>query len=251
MEVHMNPFLNMEKHKDEFTANDKKIYDAIIYQPERVISMSTSDFAKLIDVSQPALTRFIKMLGYNRYNDFRSDITAWSAQLSYQTKGDSLPYFERMRLLISEAEKVLTNEYLQELGEFILSYKRIFVTGMGKSYESGHLLHSLLKKYGIFVSLVPYDEIKETTDNLNEDDLLIVFSVSASPLIMDYAANSEAKILLITANSPSNYAERINRLVLLPYLPPDPETSSVSPILFNMVVELIDTYIARNTALKG
>ncbi len=246
----MNPFLNMEKHKDDFTVNDKKIYDAIIYQPERVISMSTSDFAKLIDVSQPALTRFIKMLGYNRYNDFRSDITSWSAQLSYQTKGDSLPYFERMRLLISEAEKVLTNDYLQDLSAYILSYKRIFVTGIGKSYESGHLLHSLLRKYGIFVSMVPYDEIKETTDNLNADDLLIVFSVSASPLIMDHAANSEAKILLITANSPGAYTDRVDKLVLLPYLPPDPETSSISPVLFSMLVELIDTYIARNMASR-
>lgn len=246
----MNPFLNMEKRKNEFTANDKKIYDAIIYQPERVISMSTSDFAKLIDVSQPALTRFIQMLGYKRYNDFRSDITSWSAQLSYQTKGESLPYFERMRLLISEAEKILTDEYLTDLSSYILSYKRIFVTGMGKSLESGHLLHSLLRKYGIFINMVPYDEIKETTDNLNEDDLLIVFSVSASPLIMDYAVNSEAKILLISVDSAVSYADRIDKLVLLPYLPPDPETSSISPVLFSMLAELIDTYIARQMAKK-
>ena len=244
----MNPFLNMEQHKDEFTQNDKKIYETIIYQPERVISMSTVDFARLADVSQPALTRFIKMLGYNRYNDFRSDITAWSAQLSYQSDSGSLPYFERMRMLINEAEKILTNEYLEDLTEYILSFQRIFTTGMVKSYESAHLLKSLLRKHGIFVSLFPLDEISNAADNLKKDDLLIVFSVSASEEIMNRLTDTEGKILLVSTNAASKYADIIDRVVLLPYLPPDPETCSVSPVLFSMLVELLDSYIAKNLA---
>lgn len=246
----MNPFLNMEQHKAEFTQNDMKIYQAIMEQPEKVISLSTSDFAKEADVSQPALTRFIKMLGYLKYNDFRSDITAWSAQLNSNSQSDSLPYFERLKLLISEAEKVLDDKYMEELAQYVLSFQRIFTSGIGKSSEGAHLLHTLLRKYGIFVHLVSTDELRDTADNINEDDLLILFSVSANPELMDKVVNTQAKVLLVSTSAADPYKQIIDRLVLLPYLPPHPETCSVSPVLFQILVELLDSYIAKRLA-KG
>ena len=97
----MNPFLNMEQHKHEFTQNDQKIYQAILAEPDKVISLSSSDFAREINVSQPALTRFIKMLGYHKYYDFRSDITAWSATANYHSSSDSLPYFDGRSVFFS------------------------------------------------------------------------------------------------------------------------------------------------------
>jgi len=240
----MNPFLNMETHKEEFTQNDMKIYQAIIANPQKVISLSTSKFANEIDVSQPALTRFIKMLGYQKYNDFRSDITAWAATADYQTNSDSHPYFDKLRLLLSEAEKILTDDYMKDLCRYILDAKRIFATGMGKSFQPAFLLKSLLRKYGILVNSVALDEIQEIADMLEKDDLLIVFSVSANKELMDKIAESEARILLITTNAANSYRERIDKMLLLPFLPPDPETSSISPVLFDIVVELIDSYIA-------
>ena len=241
----MNPIQNMEKHKDQFTQNDRKIYNAILQQPEKVVSLSTSRFAESIDVSQPALTRFIKMLGYQKYNDFRSDITAWSATLNTISVSDSLPYFDRLRRLISEAEKTLTEEYLLDLAGYILSFKRIFATGIGKSQEAAHLLHCLLRKSSIFVTQVALDELNEVTDNFSSEDLLIVFSVSTHPEIMEKIKETDGKVLLITANGSRKYQEFVDRTVLLPYLPPDPETSSVSPILFSILVELLDSYIAK------
>jgi hypothetical protein len=38
--------------------------------------------------------------------------------------------------------------------------------------------------------------------------------------------------------------------VVLPYLPPDPEDSSVSPVLFDIFVELLDKYIAKKMNRK-
>ncbi len=246
----MNPFQNMEKHKEEFTQNDTKIYEAIKEKPERVISLSTSDFAGQINVSQPALTRFIKMLGYKKYNDFRSDITAWAATMNYESSSDSLPYFEKLHLLITEAEKLLTDDYMNELAKYMLSFKRIFATGISKSYQPAYLLRSLLRKHDILVNSIPLDEAIETADYLNADDLLIVFSVSAKSEIMDKVKNTEGKIMLVTTNAGHAYREDIDRMILLPFLPPDPETSSISPILFDVLVELIDTYIAKLLAKK-
>lgn len=61
-----------------FTPNGLLIYEAIPANPERVIHMATSALAEVCGVSQPALSRFIKNLGYSRYQDFRAEwISAW------------------------------------------------------------------------------------------------------------------------------------------------------------------------------
>ena len=241
----MNPFLNMEAHKHEFTQNDTKIYNAILEQPEKVIYLSTSALAREISVSQPALTRFIKMLGYSRYSDFRSDITAWSATVNYSSASPSLPYFESLGNVLAECEKVLTDDYLKELTSYILNFRRIFTTGMAKSYQPAMLMHYLFKKHDIFVTPVVLDELRETADYLNDDDLLIVFSVSTNREIMDKIINTGGKIMLVTTNMVSEYSDCFDRTVVLPFLPPNPETSHISPIIFDVLVEMLDSYVAQ------
>ena len=56
---------------------------------------------------------------------------------------------------------------------------------------------------------------------------------------------SDAKVLLITANPTKELEKTVDRVVHLPYLPPEPESCSISPILFSMLVELIDSYIGE------
>ena len=36
----------------------------------------------------------------------------------------------------------------------------------------------------------------------------------------------------------------VDRTVVLPFLPPDPETCSVSPVLFDVFVELLVSYMS-------
>lgn len=236
----------MEQNKDSFTQNDKKIYNAILNNPKSVIYKTTSDLAKTIRVSQPALTRFIQNLGYRKYNDFRSEIASYLAtQENNRTSTSSVPYFDNMRQLLSEAESVLTKEYLINLVDYILSFQRIFVSGMGKSFSPALLLQNLLRKYGMFVNTTPLDGLSEVAENLSSDDLLIVFTVSATSSIMESLQHTDAKILLITANPSKRLKQFADKIVVLPYLPPEPESCSISPVLFSMLVELIDLYIGE------
>jgi RpiR family carbohydrate utilization transcriptional regulator len=242
----MNPFYIMEEHKAEFTQNDLKIYQAILDNPINVVHQTTSEFAAKIDVSQPALTRFIQTLGYRKYNDFRADLASYEASQRNRTEDNSsVPYFVNMRALLTEAEKLLTKEYLSDLTEYILKFPRIFITGMGKSYYPALLMQNLLRKYGIFVNTTPLDGLMEVTDNMLPEDLLIIFSVSATSMIIDKINDTDGKILLITANPASEQYIHADRRILLPYLPPDPEACSISPVLFSMLVELLDAYIGE------
>lgn len=150
-----------------------------------------------------------------------------------------------MRQLLSETESVLTKEYLINLVDYILSFQRIFVSGMGKSFSPALLLQNLLRKYGMFVNTTPLDGLSEVAENLSSDDLLIVFTVSATSSIMESLQHTDAKILLITANPSKRLKQFADKIVVLPYLPPEPESCSISPVLFSMLVELIDLYIGE------
>ena len=247
----MNPFEVMESHKDKFTKNDLQIYEMIKKMPEQVTYQSTNRLAESCGVSQPALTRFVKMLGYQKFQDFRSDMTAWLARSEpASAREDRLTYFERLSQLMTDAEAVLTDGLLTELAAYVLRFPRIFASGIGKSFLPAHLLQALLRKYNLFVTPVALDYLNETADHLNENDLLILFSVSAQAELMEKAVVTAGHILLITTNGAHRYQEYVDKSVVLPFLPPDPEKSSVSPVLFCVFAELLSSYIEKEL-LKG
>lgn len=242
----MNPFQLMELHKDQFTPNDLLIYETIMKNPSHIIRTTTSDLAKECGVSQPALSRFIKGLGYSKYLDFRTDLSTWLAQQSdIEASGSQhLGYFHKLYQVLNEAEKLLTNDYMKELAAYISSFDHVYASGIGKSYHAAELLEILARKYGLGIHSLRQDYLNELGDFMGENDLLIIFSVSGCSSIMQEAARANGKILLVTTNPLYDCKERIDYTVLLPYVMPDPETSSVSPVLFDIFTELLVSYLS-------
>ena len=240
----MDPIQAMEQHKAEFTKNDQQIYETVMANPDQVTYQSTTKLAEICGVSQSALSRFIKTIGYARYQDFRSDMTAWIAQQRVSQDPDRLFYFEQLERLLAASERLLTDSYLKDLAQYVRGFDRIFVTGIGKSAHPGLLLQNLARKMNVFVHCCPLDMLKEYADHMGENDLLIVFSNSAQAEVMEPASASNGRILLVTTNASHVYADVVDRTVVLPFLPPDPETCSVSPILMDVFVELLVSYIS-------
>lgn len=249
----MNPFQLMELHKDNFTQNDHLIYATIMKNPEQLTYKSTSIMAQTCGVSQPALSRFVKSLGYSRYQEFRSAIIAYLAQQEdIKANGTNhLAYFNNLYHLLNETEKTLTNSYMRTLAKYILKSKRIFATGIGKSMNPAILFEHLMRKNHIFVHVVSNDSIAELSDYLDKQDLLIVFSVHAQGCSVEPIKNTNAKIMLVTANPNHTYQNTISKNVVLPYVSIDPESSSVSPVLFNIFVELLSTYISKEVKISS
>lgn len=237
----MNPLQRMELHKAEFTQNDQIIYDHIMQNPSGVTHMSTSALAELCGVSQPALSRFVKGLGYARYQDFRAELIGMVAQQTKQSEQGQahLFYFSQLYQLLHEAEQVLTADYLRELGEYLSQFPRIFASGIGKSRHAAELLEILMRKHRRFAQAVSHDALNELTDYMESNDLLMIFSVSGGEHIMKEALQANGKVMLVTARPDPRFADKVDKLVLLPFLSADPEADSISPILFDIFVELV------------
>ncbi len=241
----MNPLQLMESHKSKFTPNDMLIYETIMRNPAHIVRMTTSTLAEECGVSQSALSRFIKSLGYNRYQDFRTDLVTWMSKKSEEeAKGSNhLAYFNTIHQLLGEAESLLTADYMKDLANYIGQFNRIFTTGAGKSFHPAELFEILMFKTMRYTHALRRDRLIEGADYMDEQDLLIIFSVSAKSYIMQDAVRTNAHILLVTTNAEHEYKDKVDREVILPYVPPDPESSSVSPILFDMFVELLVLYL--------
>ena len=132
-----------------------------------------------------------------------------------------------------------------DLARYITSFRRVYATGLAKSYQPAQLLEILMRKNRYDVHAVNIDTLDDLSIVMTEDDLLIVFPVSAASTIMPKALHTSGKILLITANHHCDQMRPGDRTLVLPYVSADPETSPISPVLFDIFVELLVSYLGR------
>jgi len=241
----MNVMETMEQHKVDFTPNDQLIYDHVIKNPEEIVSLTTSLLAEKCGVSQPALSRFVKGLGYARYQDFRTDFVAMLAQQRGRRTGvgGHLDYFSTIYQVLPRLEGLLTDEYLRELAAYVNSFDRVFATGVAKSGQPAFLLEQLMFKTNRFFHAVPADLLGETCDSMGERDLLIIFSLNCRHASFEALDGTDGKILLVTTDGATKQDRFADKRIVLPYAPPNPEESAVSPVMFDMLVELLCGYL--------
>lgn len=244
----MDPMQLMELRRDRFTQNDQLIYKTIIANPQMVVSKTTSDLAAECGVSQPALSRFVKSLGYARYRDFRSDLVAWLTEQAAgeESADDRRPYFQTLFGTLEAAEKALDDASMRDLAGYVCAHKRVYASGCSKSFQPAMLFEIIMRRNRRGVHAVTSDEINELADYMDEDDLLVLFSVSGCRENIQNAVGINGRLLLVTANPAYDCTGAVDRAVVLPYRGTDAETSSVSPVLFDVFVELLTSYIAMS-----
>ena len=63
----------IRRHYDDLTGNQKRLADCIISSPNAAF-LTTTDLAKLADVSQSTVVRFAQTLGYQGYPQLQNDL---------------------------------------------------------------------------------------------------------------------------------------------------------------------------------
>lgn len=72
----MNSVLErLESHSPGFSKNDKKISDFMQDNLTEIPNLTIVNFAKKVGVSNPAISRFIRFLGYKSYSDFKVEVS--------------------------------------------------------------------------------------------------------------------------------------------------------------------------------
>ncbi len=249
----MDPFLKMEMNIENFSKNDLRIYETIKADPEIVPRNSIVDLAKVCKVSQPSITRFCQKLGFEKYADFKFAIYSY-AKIKTSEKESSgnfnLPAIENYISLLKDLDNVMTKDRLFEIARCIGKSKHIFTTGIGQSFLPARLFEINLRKLGLYASSVAYNEIEDIKELVQNDDLIIVFSVRASNGVMEAIYDSldhdlKGKVLLITMNQMNKYKNKVDYMAVLPpAVRTDYSLRLESQVEFFVFVDLLTSHLA-------
>jgi DNA-binding MurR/RpiR family transcriptional regulator len=251
----------IRRHYDDLTDNQKRLADCIISSPNAAF-LTTTDLARLADVSQSTVVRFAQTLGYPGYPQLQNDLQKHligkltpSARLKHSRSeniGDlgtyvldtDIGHLERVKQVIHsrDFEKALAS---------IESARRVYVIGIRASYAIAHLFAVTLGYIRNDVKLLSNASgaVADEIAPISNKDLLVAFSFPKYSILtikaLNYAKSVGCETIAVT-DSALSPAGRLGSIAL-----EIPSTSSSFFTSYAGVVGLINVTIALLTERQG
>lgn len=212
----------IEKIKQEKTTKSQRIllnyFETVDHN--KIMYMSITQLAEETGVAEATVLRFCRALGFNGYQEFKLNLAqdaatlhSKDAQVGEEVAEAAEEYFKALDLCRTNTPQ----SSIDRAVDMIVNSKRISCCGAGHSYLAALELHNRLMKMGILAYCerdMHFQNILVSTQN--ENDLLVVFSVSGCTKdVIEAAERAHAlgvKIIVITSydKSPlSRYADLV------------------------------------------
>lgn len=203
------------------TKSQRKLIDYFAsVDQKQVIYMSITDLAAATGVAEATVLRFCRSLGFNGYQEFRLSLAQGLVEADCR-EHDGISYVEEIAEAYSDAvencRRTLSEEDLRLAYDMIFSARAICCFGVGHSHLAALELHNRLMMMG----MLTYCERDAHLQNVllssrNEEDLLILFSISGSTKdaieAAEIARACGMKVMIVTCyeNSPvTRYADLV------------------------------------------
>ncbi|WP_163335867.1 MurR/RpiR family transcriptional regulator [Desulfopila sp. IMCC35008] len=211
----------------DFTANEKRIFNLMSSDVKNFALYSIGDIATRLEISKTTLMRFAKSCGFNGYSEFKK-------ALQQEVLLDSSPVC-KMKKVISEGEDfdieeicrqeqanitttfdVLDETDLSRISDLLVSGRNIYTLSWGVSTTIAEIFALRMKLMGIRCTPISrrHGTLIEETSLLRKNDLVLVFEIPPyNREVIEAVKNlSERKItLVLITDSPrcpiSKYAE--------------------------------------------
>ncbi|MBO0458112.1 MurR/RpiR family transcriptional regulator [Enterococcus hulanensis] len=210
--------------------------DSINYQIAKTLisniasikSTSSSELAKLCNVSKPSISRFCKLLGYEDFYDFRAELSNFlpdrGGKFVLKKNSDNEDWIHQY------LEGVVENFHFMQEREFeeilsrlvgdIQSFHKVYLVGNMQSGKTAFNLYSNIHNFKKNIEAVTsFKEQSELLNNMESDSLYIIFSVSGEyfrVLLSDDGILSKppkAKVWLITTNPTIKKIHGVNEIL--------------------------------------
>lgn len=214
----MNLFEHMDAMAPTFTKTDHYIYTKCKKFTYLFAEGSIAEITKNDDISQPALTRFAKKLGFNGFNEFQFAL-AMQIQEGTPEGKEKTPAHSYAEALI-ETEKILTDKVLQPLLDKLELCNDIYTSGIHiSSLPARYLDYSFKISDNYHSEFLPIDSFSTSFKN---NSVLFLFSVE-SGAYYQYLFKERKKeentpyIVLITLNPKHPLRKKVNHTIVLPH----------------------------------
>ncbi len=241
----MDAYAQMELNKDKLTPRELQIYNAVVDNAELVRGSTSTELAKTLNVSQSAISRFCKKIGFSGYGDFRMSLYQAAGQQPEErqdgTEKDVADYYSDA---VYEVRRELPDSLLESVARRILDARNVYISGFGASGAPATFLGTSLAQDSIRSHVVAPGNEPEMLHFTSKDDVFILFSLK-NPTHRNFVytareLNPERRpyIILITGTNSHPLRDYMDEVVVLPLWNPRRNPAYLSPVypmvLFSM-----------------
>lgn len=200
------------------TKVEKKIAEFFVKNPKKVMLLSALDLGKEIGVSDASVLRFSKIMGFNKFNDFKNYI---ALELSETSPDDRIvKNWDNFNSKNDIANKIV-NADLENIKEFLLNVdfdqvneavemideaKKIYFLGIGSSRAISQFMFWHVKRLGFNAECVNEGGLGlyEAFSHIKKGDVVIIFAfprfLNDEIKAVKLAKEKKAKIITVTSN---------------------------------------------------
>lgn len=178
----MDFFEQANEHVRELNANERKIFEYVVRNVDRVKEMQIRTLAAECFVSTTTIMRFAKKLGFSGYREF-SDALRVASHAAAQSQLPSVlmrqTYGEEYLKNIIESVRVLTEGKVDLFRRALAGNPRIFCFGTGLDGEIARYAYRLLSSLG-YRAACPMEafERKASVERMEDGDVLYLFALT-------------------------------------------------------------------------
>lgn len=200
------------------TKGEKKIVEFLVKNPKKVMVLSALELGKEIGVSDASVLRFSKIMGFNKFNDFKNYI---ALELSETSPDDRIvKNWDNFNSKNDIANKIV-NADLENIKDFLLNVdfnevneavdaiaeaKKIYFLGIGSSRAISQFMFWHIKRLGFNAECVNEGGLGlyESFSHIKKGDVVIIFAfprfLNDEVKAVKLAKEKKAKIITITSN---------------------------------------------------
>lgn len=192
---------------------ERRLAEFLLNFPGELASYNASELAKLANVSNATVSRFVQRLGYASYEDARRHVrteqnTGAAIYLS-GTKEDAASdlidlHFAQGARNLTDTGKSMSIAEIDEIADAILSARRVALFGFRTSQAFASYLHWQMLQVVDSSRLLPQpgQTLGEEIASFTEEDCVLFFAlprrIRDNDLILEHIRKSGAKLLYIT-----------------------------------------------------
>ncbi len=247
--------------RPEMRRSDRKVADAVLEDPRRILNATVAETAEIAQVSQPTVIRFCSSIGCDGFQDFKIRLAqslvlgtpATQSAINFDDTPDEVAakIFDYTMTSLDWARHKLDMVQINEAVETILAARSLEIFGFG---ASGIVAQDFQQKFPLLgipcrATLDSHQQLMAAS-MMQPDDVAIAISNTGKTLLLielaRLAKEQGSKVIAITGSSQtalSNYADILINVETLENT--DLFTPTTSRIAALVAVDIISTLVAR------
>lgn len=206
----------IESKYEEFTEVEKIIADYFFNIEDDDISSKT--VASRLFISEAALTRFAKKLGFSGYREFSYQFKASKEKSFNRTEGLKEPVFDTYQEILSKSYYLFDDRKFNKLVNQIIDRKRLFIYGMGSSGLLSEEFAQRIQRIGIDAEAI-HDSHQLLLNHARISENCVVMGISYSGRTKEvinalkHAKNKGAYTVILSSINSENFNEIFDQVL--------------------------------------